>query len=43
MIHVFSLAVEIKEMVNQVDIALNNLGHELVPDWYVKSEQDITE
>ena len=32
-------AEDLREMVNQVDITLNNLGHELMPDWYERQEE----
>lgn len=34
MVRLYDLVDDIKEMTNQVDVALNNLGHELVPGWY---------
>ena len=41
MIRAFELAETLREAVNQVDIALNNLGHDLNPEYYEKTKKDI--
>ena len=39
MIKAFELAQTLREAVNQVDIALNNLGHDLNPEYYSQLDE----
>jgi len=40
MVNAFELLALLKEVVNQVDIHLNNLGHDLNPEYYKEIKKD---
>ncbi|KKN41109.1 hypothetical protein LCGC14_0726700 [marine sediment metagenome] len=41
MIKAFELAATLREAVNQVNISLTNLGHDLNPEYYEKTKKDV--
>lgn len=41
MIKAFELAETLREAVNQVDISLSNIGHDLNPEYYEKIKKDV--
>lgn len=43
MIKAFELAETLREAVNQLDIALNNLGHDLNPEYYENIKKEPSE
>lgn len=40
MIKAFEMAETLREAVNQIDIALNNLGHDLNPEYYERAKKE---